>query len=637
MRYHLRCLVTALFLVAASFSLRASELIPVEEFARLPVVSNPKLSPDGRRVAMTIVSKGRPLVVTQPLDSALKEQGVGSISLGDLYISDYYWGNNERLILAARTAKRSPVFKGLVNFTRLLIVDWDGKNPVPLHMEPNQWGVYRQHPSILHPLPDDDQHILALLDDRKDDWFLPHVHKVDLYTGEKTFHQLNTRRIQYWFSDRQGNVLVGSKTDTHGSAGTQTYYRPDMDSEWRLLQKADYFDHDRLIPFRFDDTRPNILLLSTRELLEENSWRTVDETESKLFEYDLNLGEITGEYKNLQLANVKNQLQAAMPDMSLVLESVDANKENYIFGAFSDTRQTTYYLVNVKKGSIQRLGREYPALDGKPLANTKVIEYPARDGLTIPAFLTLPRVATQLDLPLIVYPHGGPWANDEWGFDPWVQFFASRGYAVLQPQYRGSTGYGIEHEEAGYKKWGAEMQDDITDGVLHLVENGIVDKTRICIVGASYGGYAAAWGLIKDPGLYQCGISINGVLSMTKNAGELGSLLFGDLNRQLFNDNDDLARFSPSYRAGEVESPLLLIASKKDTVVPYTHSRNMYKKMKKLDKEVEYLELKDGEHWRTNEANEIKILKAVDRFLQKHLPTEIHHATNKTTDTKKAS
>lgn len=623
MQHSWRILITICLALGYTATLYSNELIPVKEFARLPVVDNPQLSPDGRRVAMTIVSKGKPLVVVQPLVPELQSEGIGKISLGDYYISNYRWGNNERLVLAARFSERNPVFKRLINFTRLLVVDWNGKNPVPITMEPNDWGVYRQHSGIVHTLPGDDKHVLVVVDDRKDEWAMPHVHKINLYTGKKEFQQKSTRRIQYWLSDPDGNILVGGKTDTRGSTETKTYYRPTEDSNWQVLQEADYFDSERLVPFRFDKDRPGILIFTTHEINDEYRWRAVDETDIELFEYDLAQGKIIGEYKNQKLTEAKSKIQNALPELQVVLQSEDDNEEKYIFKAYSDTTPPTYYLIDTKANTLQRLGRAYPRLVGKPLANMQEITYSARDGLEIPAYLTLPNGETRSGLPLIVYPHGGPWANDDWGFDAWVQFFASRGYAVLQPQYRGSTGYGHAHEQAGYKKWGAEMQDDITDGVMHLVEKGVVDKNRVCIVGASYGGYAAAWGLVKDPDLYRCGISINGVLSMVKKAAAMNFYLFGDLNRQLFNDNDNLVEFSPSHNAEKITSPLMLIASKKDTVVPYAHSKDMYKKMKKLGKEVEYLELENGEHWRTNEAVEIKILKAVDVFLQKHLPTDV--------------
>ena len=166
-----------------------------------------------------------------------------------------------------------------------------------------------------------------------------------------------------------------------------------------------------------------------------------------------------------------------------------------------------YFLFDKKSKALTLLAESKPFLEGYTFSNMKEISYKARDGLKIPAYLTLPITKTNTKPPLIVYPHGGPYARDYWRFENYVQFFANRGYAVLQPQFRGSRGFGTEHEEAGYKQWGLAMQDDITDGVHHLIEQGLVDKERICILGGSYGGYASAMGLIKTPDLYKCGVT----------------------------------------------------------------------------------------------------------------------------------
>lgn len=223
------------------------------------------------------------------------------------------------------------------------------------------------------------------------------------------------------------------------------------------------------------------------------------------------------------------------------------------------------------------------------------------------------------NLPFVIYVHGGPWARDFWGFDNYVQYFANKGYGVLQPQFRGSTGFGSKHEEAGYGEWGRLIQDDITDGVKWLIAQGIADPKRICIVGASFGGYAAAQGLVKTPDLYRCGISINGVLDLEKLYSDMGRFYFKNLKRKLFNDDDNLRPNSPFHNIPAIKSPLLLVASDKDTVVSVEHSRRMNDKMKKQGKVVQYVELKDGEHWRTSEALEGQVFKAMDAFLSKHL------------------
>lgn len=611
-------------LLASIFGSQAfAELLPVEHFAKLPVVSNPLISPDGKRVAMTIVSKGKPVLVVQPLDKKLESQGRGKISVGKLHIHNYTWVNNTRLVLAVRDSARNHD-GNLWGFTRLIAIDWNGQNPVGLKMQPNQDGYLRQYPKILHILPADDKHVLALLDDREDDWNRPHIHKVNVYTGKKTIHQPSYLGVQEWFADNEGNVLVGEKHGTRGTTKATTYYRANEKDKWQALQRSDYFESERLIPHRIHEEKNHVLLLSTRSR-DEDDWDPVDETELELYEYDLELGKVTGPYQNEKLASISSRIRQLLPGLSVRYVSSDLNKQRYIFSVYSDSRPHTYYLYLAKQNHLMKLGREYPELDGKATATMEKYEYKARDGLRIPAFFTRPTTkpptTTKGLLPLIVYPHGGPWAHDEWGFDSRVQFFANRGYAVFQPQFRGSTGYGLDHEEAGYGQWGDAIQDDITDGVLDLVNRGVVDKNRICIVGASFGGYAAAMGLVKTPELYRCAISINGVLDLQRHLSDLSKLLFTSLERSL-NSSEDAAAFSPYHNTQWIRVPMLLIAGKKDTVVPYQHSKRMYKRLKREGKEATYLEFKDGEHWRTNEANEIKAWQAIDEFLALHLPVD---------------
>lgn len=602
------------WLVSTFSVFRAWAVPPVELFAKLPLVSNPKLSPDGKRLAMTIVSKGKPVLVVQPLS---RDQGgeLGKISVGDLYIHDYEWANGDRIVLTLRDSIRHRGQR--LNLTRLLAVDWNGKNPVGLKMQPNDWGFYRQLPSILEPMHADNEHVLALLDERKDGWARPHVHKVNVYTGKKKMHQPSYLGIQYWLADSLGNVLVGEKFGTKGSTQAKTYYRENEDAPWRTLQKTDYFSSERLLPYKLSEKNKNILLL-TKNSENESSSSNVDETLLELYEYDLRNGEVLGRYVNKELESLKAKIESSLPGLTIELLSSDLAKNLYTFVAYSDKASRTYYLYDRRVSSMQRLGREYPALAVEEMAATSDITYVARDGREIPAFFTAPNGSEDHLPPMVVYPHGGPWAHDEWGFDPWVQFFASRGYAVFQPQFRGSTGYGVEHEQAGYGEWGRAIQDDITDGVQFLVERELVDGEKVCIVGHSFGGYASAMGLVKTPSLYQCAVSINGVLDLPKFQSSLSNVLFSAINRSVSRSKDPV-QFSPLHNVDAIKSPMLLIASKKDTVVPYQHSKSMYKKLKRKGKDVTYIELKEGEHWRTNEANELRILSEVDKFLGVYL------------------
>jgi dipeptidyl aminopeptidase/acylaminoacyl peptidase len=286
---------------------------------------------------------------------------------------------------------------------------------------------------------------------------------------------------------------------------------------------------------------------------------------------------------------------------------------------YSDISVPQYYLLDLKEQKLVGLASEYPNLENAVLSPMEKVEYEARDGLKIPAYLTIPVNSKKEKLPIVVYPHGGPWAHDEWGFDNYVQFFASRGYAVFQPQFRGSTGFGTAFEEAGYGQWGMKIQDDITDGVRWLIDEGVADPERIAIVGASFGGYAAAMGAAKTPDLYKCIVSINGVLDLKSFHDNGRNYYFDSINRKMWNNWEDVENTSPYHLAENIQAPMLLIAGERDTVVPTAHSKKMHKRLKKLKKTSQYIELENGEHWRTNEENEIVLLKTLEAFLGEHL------------------
>jgi dipeptidyl aminopeptidase/acylaminoacyl peptidase len=261
------------------------------------------------------------------------------------------------------------------------------------------------------------------------------------------------------------------------------------------------------------------------------------------------------------------------------------------------------------------------------------VHYDARDGLRIPAWLTLPRSGGK-KLPLVVLVHGGPWVRGgEWEWDPEAQFLASRGYAVLEPEFRGSSGFGSTLYRAGWKQWGLKMQDDITDGTRWAIDNGYADPKRICIAGASYGGYATLMGLIKEPKLYQCGVEWVGVsdINLMYNGSWFYSsditddfkrygmpTLIGDQQK----DAEQLKATSPLLRASEVRQPLLMAYGGADTRVPLPHGTKFYKAVKQTNPSVEWIEYEDEGHgWRAPQ-NRIDFWGRVEKFLSKHIGAE---------------
>jgi len=596
--------------------------IPVAEVARLPRFEAPMISPDGSYVAVTMSGKGRRVVVVRSLavSEGSKPEKPVVIGSGRNHFSWYDWANNDRLVVKIRSSALVPGRAGSIriNTTRLGSVGRDGSNPVIFEAEPNIHGYYLQNARIVSWLRDDPDHVLATVDDHETNWLSPLVHRIRVVTGEKSLVQGNNLGIQWWIADDSGQIRIGSRIDTKAKRGkVTTFYRETEDSEWEQLQKVDFFNHDRLEPYRFAEEDPGILLVTTANLADDLE---PEELEYTLFSYDLSRREVTGKYENRHRQTIIATVEKALPGREVRIVSHDENKKIYFFRTYSDIVPSEYFLLDLKARRLDYVASAYPEIADRELSPMEKVSYASRDGHEIPAFLTLPAGASgRKGLPLVVYPHGGPWAHDRWGFDNYVQFFASRGYAVFQPQFRGSTGYGIEHEQAGYGQWGYRIQEDITDGVRWLIDEGVADPGRICIVGSSFGGYAAAVGLAKNPELYKCGVSINGVLDLEKMIADSRSLLFRTINRAVWNSPEEAEAVSPYRLAERMISPVLLIASERDTVVPVQHSRKMYKKLKKLGKNVSYVELDDGEHWRTTDKHEVIKLKKLEEFLARHI------------------
>jgi dipeptidyl aminopeptidase/acylaminoacyl peptidase len=283
-----------------------------------------------------------------------------------------------------------------------------------------------------------------------------------------------------------------------------------------------------------------------------------------------------------------------------------------------------YQLVDFDQGRADVVAEAYPAIDPATLGSVSYIRYLARDGQSIPAYLTLPPGRTAKDLPLVILPHGGPMLRDKPEFDWLSQFLATRGYAVLQPQFRGSTGYGEAFRKAGIKQWGGLMQDDVTDGVRHLIATGVANPDRVCIVGASYGGYAALAGAAFTPDLYACAASINGVSDLPSMIGDRrkkygsGSLDYWNEHVGSATDPNTEAK-SPARSAAKVRAPVLLLHGVDDVVVPYQQSKTMERELLAAGKPVKFVTLDGEDHWLSRSGTRMRVLQELDVFLAKYL------------------
>lgn len=323
---------------------------------------------------------------------------------------------------------------------------------------------------------------------------------------------------------------------------------------------------------------------------------------------------------------MQEDLEKQLPDIEINVVSSDKNETTFIIRTFSDKTSGSFYIYNKETKKLTLLTDVAPWIKPENMASMKPVQYKSSDGLTIHGYLTLPvGKENEKNLPVVINPHGGPWARDYWGFSPETQFLANRGYAVLQMNFRGSIGYGKEFWIKGFKQWGKKMQDDITDGVNWLIAEGIADPKRIAIYGASYGGYAVLAGVTFTPDLYACAIDYVGVSNIftlfetLPPYWEQGRKMMYEMIGNPETEKDMLTEVSPIFHIDNIKVPLFVAQGANDPRVKKEHSDQIVEALKKKNIDVEYM-VKDNEgHGFSNEENRFDFYRAMEKFLQKHI------------------
>jgi len=360
----------------------------------------------------------------------------------------------------------------------------------------------------------------------------------------------------------------------------------------------------------------------------DNQSPIYDPLDGRLMGYGVMVGdELRYTFFDANDARVWRAVTAAYPNEAVRLVSWSRDRKKIVVLADSPTDGPAYAIVDVDARRAKWIGAQYSGLGPNDISPQQKIRYKAADGLELTGYLTLPRGKPAKDLPLVVFPHGGPASRDTPGFDWWAQGMASRGYAVLQVNFRGSDGLGADLLEAGYGQWGRKMQTDLSDGVRHLASQGIIDPKRVCIVGGSYGGYAALAGATIDRGVYRCAVSVAGVsdlkrqVSYSRNRGGRSTYRYWTRFMGAEDLGDAvLTAYSPAAQAAKAEAPVLLIHGKDDTVVPLEQSRVMAEALKKAGKPYELIVQPGADHWLSRGDTRLQTLEATVAFLEKHNP-----------------
>ena len=620
----------------------AAEPIPVKAFAQLQTAGSMELSPDGTHVAYLMSHKGRKHIVIQKLDGS-DRRVVPPVDKAD--IKWFRWGNAEWLVVSyAFTYQRNAV---RTRETRLFSIKRDGTETVNLvrprkkQVAGTRLGFERvqtqDQDDVIDWLPDEPNLILLSIDADLDN--RSEVRRVDIRTGKFKELREGFRGIQYWRTDQQGEVRLawGYWNSEH-----RFMYRSPADQKWRSIDKSDWgqkgidpvvFDEDPAISYatglneagRDAVFRINLL---TGEIGETVFSRddvdfdgiAMDSVTSRPIGVTYTVDQPVIEYWDKGFRRIQKMVDNALKDTVNRIVSHVPEKQLYLIRARSDVEPGVYYLLDLANKRLDFIAETMPGITPEAMSPMRPVGYEARDGTEIPGYLTVPRGAEPENLPLVVYPHGGPHARDTQMFDPFVQFLASRGYAVFQPNFRGSTGYGKAFEDAGRKQWGGLMQDDVTDGVNWLIGEGIADPKRICIAGNSYGGYAAMMGAVKTPDLYRCAVAVNGIHNLPSMISNDKQYVGGTAWTKSFGlDDEKSATVSPYHRADEIKIPILILHARDDYRVPFTQARQMVSRLESRGKDVTFVELEDGDHSMDTQNSRMKTMQAMEAFFAKHL------------------
>ncbi len=621
----------------------ASALPPKIEtkiFAALPTAQRASLSPDGLKISYRRARNGRDEIVVRTVDSNA-EQIIDIPEEMDLAWKK--WAGNDRLLLGI--ARPFNFFGVDVIQTSLLAYDVPKKTLAVV----GGANLGLDGDDVLYVDPDG-AYILQSLS--LDLYKQPAVYKIKL--ADLTMEKIQNSRedVSEWYADDAGQLRmgVGFKYGT-----LQFLYRSGIDQPFKPIARIRKSDSDAEQKEKLfglasivtgsdegyvlsDEKTGRVALYKFNYLTQEMGEQIYAHDRHDLEEFNLSpdgkfvesvsfvddqdrIVWLTPAMKKLQ-----SQLSKAVPEhnLQIVSRSRDGNRMLILGSAPNDPG--LYYIYDNAKRDLRRFINVQTALPPEWLSETKPIAYKARDGLDIPAYLTLPRGRDPKNLPLIIVPHGGPFGiRDKLGYDPEVQFLANRGYAVLQPNYRGSGGYGTAFFEAGKGQIGRAMQDDLDDGMDWLVKQGISDAKRVCVVGGSYGGYAAVWAITRNPERYRCAASFAGVMdwdNMLKYDRKfLSKKGFGNFSERVKGENvKTLDAFSPYRKAATINRPLLLGHGDQDFTVPISQSKKLVDAMKKAGKNQSLISYKGEGHSFSDPANFQSWLDQMDSFLAQHNP-----------------
>ncbi len=600
----------------------------VEDFFRNPEKTNFQISPNGTTVAFLSPHKRRMNIYIQGIQSYDSKRVT---SLLDRDVAGYAWLNNNTIVYVRDNG-------GDENYS---LFSTDIESNETKELTPFK-DVKIQIIDDLEDFPN--ELILAMNKDNKQ---LFDPYRLNIVTGELTKLATNTHEmpISSWFTDHNGKLRLAIAVED--GVNSSLLYRENENEEFKKVLTTDF--RTSVSPIFFDFEEPHIIYVATNQNRDKSvitrlDCRTGEEVGDIVFEHDeVDVESLSYSRKRKKLTSISyftdklhrvilddkireiyNDLSDLFKGWETRIVSQNKDEDKFIIRTFSDRSMGAYYLYDNTEQTIKELARIGYWLEDDRLHPMKPIQYKSRDGMTIHGYLTMPEEVDS-DIPLIVLPHGGPWVRDYWGFNSEVQLLAHHEFAVLQVNYRGSTGYGKKFWEASFKEWGRRMQDDITDGVNWICENYPIDIDRIAIYGGSYGGYAALAGVAYTPDLYKCCVDYVGVSNLLTFLNTIPPYwkpylkMMYEMVGNPAEDEEMMRKYSPALNADLIEVPVLVAQGANDPRVNIEESNQIVRSLIDRNIPVTYIVKEDEGHGFMKEENRIEFYKIMLGFLHKHL------------------
>ena len=599
-------------------------LIPMQDFFRNPEKSSFKISPNGEHIAYMKPWKARMNVFVMDMNTKKEVRLTSSQERGVYWFA---WLNNNRIGYIKDEGGNENMHFYAVNI--------DMSNEIDLTPFENVQA------RIIDDLEDDPNHIIMGLNKRN-----PQIHdpyRINVNDGKMDMIAENPGNISEWMTDHDGKLRIAITSD---GVNTSLLYRDKESDGFKTILTTDFKVSVAPLFFTFDNK--NLYVASNR-----------GRDKTAIFEFDLNKskeGRLIFEHDEVDVSglmysrkrkvltgvsytvakneivffdtlreSLQQKLEEKLPGYEVGITSFSEDETKAVVVTYSDKSRGTYYYYDLDKNKLIELGQVSPWLNEEDMSEMKPVHYKSRDGLIINGYLSLPKGTNGKNLPVVVNPHGGPWHRDSWGYNSEVQFLTNRGFAVFQMNFRGSTGYGRDFWEKSFKQWGKSMQDDISDGVNWLIDEGIADPDRIAIYGASYGGYATLAGLAFTPDLYACGVDYVGVSSLFTFMESMPP--YWELYRSMMyemvghpeEDKELLASASPLLHIDKIKAPLFIAQGANDPRVVKAESDQIVEALKNAGIDVPYMVKDDEGHGFYNEENQFDFYTEMEKFLTKYI------------------